>query len=367
MKIKAEKSELQEKLGDIRGVVESKQAMPVLGHILLVATKEGACIQATNLEMYLREPLECTEVVEEGRMCIPGRKLFEIVKELEGEIVLESEEEGWLRVKSGASNFKVACLPAADFPAFPEVASVASIEIEAAALSEMIEKTAFAAADNDSRYVMNGLFFEVRVSDSEKKLAVVGTDGHRMAITNNTVTSDLTADVKAIVAKRTMNEMRKFLDIDGTVSVSLGERHAAFSLGNVDFVARLIEGTYPNYIQVIPKNEQEFYASREGLSKAVKRVALLANDKRTVMFEIGSDVTAISSTSPNLGDARDEISTRYSGGDLALGLNSEYLLEGLSAIGGEEVKLELGGSLSPIAMKSPADESFLYIVMPIRV
>jgi len=364
MKLKVSREEFQKKLSDIRGIVESRGALAILTHFLLVARKEGSLIQATNLETYLREPLEA-QVEEEGSLCIPARKMLELIREVEGEVTLETEGETWLRVKAGSSKFRIACLSAADFPAWPSVQEVAKISVESKTLADMIEKTAFASGEDDKRYVLNGILFHLRPAD--KALVLVGTDGHRMSVSGRAISFTLKEEMKVVIPRKNVYELKKFLDTEGNVAVLFGKNHVVFMKGTVDFMTRLIEGSYPNYADIVPKNDKKVLLEREAFLRAVKRASIMANGANAIKLAFAKGSVAVTSLTTDLGEARDEVTAEYAGDDLALGLNSRYLLDALSIMGGEKIQLELGEPVSPLALRDSADEGYLYVVMPMRL
>ncbi len=214
--------------------------MPILSHFLLDATKKGSAITATDIETALREPIELA-VAEEGRLCIPARKLFEIVKEVDGDLTIETEDSEWIRVSAGQSSFRLACLPPDEFPSWPEMEDAKEIGLEPASLAKMIEKTIYAAGESDTRYTLNGLLFHI----TGGKITIVGTDGHRMAVIESEAPS-AKEETKIIVPRKTVSELRKFLEAEGTVTMLIGKNNILFRIGDIEFLARLIEGTYPD-------------------------------------------------------------------------------------------------------------------------
>ncbi len=179
MKLSVSKDEMQEKLSNIQNIAEKRNTMPILSHFLLDAGKKGSYIVATDVETALKEPLD-VEVEKEGKLCIPARKLLEIVREMEGDLSFESVDEQWLKVRAGSSDFRLACLPPSEFPAWPALGDAEEIIIDAPILMEMIEKTIYSAGESDTRYTLNGLLFHVKPQD--KSFTIVGTDGHRLAL-----------------------------------------------------------------------------------------------------------------------------------------------------------------------------------------
>jgi DNA polymerase-3 subunit beta len=366
MKVTISRQECQDKLADIQAVVEKKSTMPILSHFLLSAGKKGSTITATDLETAIREPIEA-RVEAEGKLCIPARKLFEIVREMEGDVVIESEDSQWIRVKSGATNFRLACLPPEDYPLWPDLGAAEQIELPAEKLSSMIEKTVYSAGEADTRYTLNGILFHLKPSD--KSLVVVGTDGHRMAVISMPLESAPAEEKKLIVQRKAASELRKFLAEAESVKLSLGKNHILFKVGPVEFLTRLIEGTYPNYVQVIPQaHQKKVEIDSAGLSKSLRRVNIMSRERsNAVKADLENGTLTLSSSNPDLGEARDEVSCQYEGEPLSLGFNAKYLLDALAAMGAEKVIIELQDPLSPTLLRPTGDDTYKCVIMPMRI
>ncbi|HEB01655.1 MAG TPA: DNA polymerase III subunit beta, partial [Nitrospirae bacterium] len=209
MKLKVTRDELLERLSNIQNVVEKRNTMPVLSHFLLDARTDGSRITATDIETAIREPLTA-EVETEGVLCIPARKLFEIVKELEGDVALDSEDSQWLNVSSGKSSFRLACLAPEEFPSWPQMEEAVEIKLKPDQLESLVASTIYSAGESDTRYTLNGLLFHIE----GKRLIVVGTDGHRMALMESELEAAAPEEIKVIVPRKTASEVRKFLSTE---------------------------------------------------------------------------------------------------------------------------------------------------------
>ena len=375
MKLNVSKNEMQEKLANIQNIVEKKNTMPILSHFLLHAGKKGSHIIATDIETALKEPLS-VEVQKEGKLCIPARTLFEIVRETEGDLSFETIEEttsgGWLKVASGASEFKLACLPASDFPTWPSLGDVEEITIDASMLLEMIEKTIYSAGESDTRYTLNGLLFHVKPQD--KALVVVGTDGHRLAIISKELDNSIKEEKRIIVPRKAVSELRRFLhisdeDTEKKIKIHIGDKHLLFSVEPIEFLTRLIEGSYPNYENVIPKaNEKTMAIGRESFSKVLRRVSVMSKDRASaVKFDLEEGKLVVSSSSPDLGEAQEAVSVDYSGEPLSLGFNARYVLDVLGAMTSDTVTFKLQDPLSPVLVREDGHENYNSIIMPMRI
>ncbi len=369
MKIKVQREELHKKLSDIQNIVEKKNTMPILNHFLLSAAPGASFITATDLETALKESVEL-EVLEEGTVCIPAKKLFEIVREMDGEITIESTEKQWVKVKSGKSVFRIAGLSVDEFPVWPSITAsgdAEEIQIEAALLREIVEKTIYAAGESDTRYVLNGLLFHLQASGG---ICVVGTDGHRLALLQKAVPFSVKEERKLIVSRKSVSELRRFLaDGAAPVKVIIGKSHLLFSLGSIEFLSRLIEGTYPNYEQVLPLgNTKTATIEKEALMKALRRVSIMSKERSSsVKADFEAGVMVISASSPDVGEAKDEISMTYTGDPMSLAFNARYLLDTLGAMGSGLVVMKLNEPLSPVLMTEEGSDDYKCVIMPMRL
>ncbi|MEJ2193023.1 MAG: DNA polymerase III subunit beta [Nitrospirota bacterium] len=364
MKLTVEKQHLQEKLSNIQNIVEKRNTMPILSHFLLTLGKEASSITATDIETAIREPLEA-QVQAEGSLCIPARKLFEIVRELDGDVTIQSEDSQWIRVSAAQSSFRLACLSPDEFPVWPAMAEATTVQMDARTLEVMIARTIYCAGESDTRYTLNGLLFHM----TDGALTVVGTDGHRMALIENPLPASVPEEVKVIVPRKTASELRKFLTGEGTVTVSIGKNHILFVVEGVEFLARLIEGTYPNYSQVIPTgNEKKVHMSREGFIRSLRRVSVMSRERsHAVRFDLEPSVLRMSSSNPDIGEASDELAVEYAGESLAVGFNARYVLDVLQAMSSDTVVFELQDQLSPSLLRENGNETYKCVVMPMRI
>jgi DNA polymerase-3 subunit beta len=368
MKVKVDRNELLKKLSDIQNIVEKRNTMPILNNFLLSAESAGSTITATDLETALKGPIELT-VLEEGRMCIPAKKLFEIVREMDGELVIESADNQWVKIKCGKSHFRLACISPDEFPVWPVIstADAKEVELDAATLLDTIEKTLYAAGESDTRYVLNGLLFHLK---PDQILNVVGTDGHRLAMCEKKIAESLSEEMKLILSRKSVSELRRFLDEEQKpVKLTIGKNHILFSVGKIQFLTRLIEGTYPNYEQVVPPdNNKTLSVSRDAFSKSLKIVSIFSKERSSaVKVDINTDSMIISTSNPDLGDAKDEITVKYDGDAMTIAFNARYLLDVLSVMESETITLKLNEPLSPVLLMEDTREDYKCVVMPMRL
>ncbi|MEW6571345.1 MAG: DNA polymerase III subunit beta [Nitrospirota bacterium] len=376
MKLTVKKEEMQEKLANIQNIIEKKNTMPILSHFLLNAGKKGSYIIATDIETAVKEPLFAT-LEREGKLCIPARKLFEIVREVDGDLSLETIEEsavgGWLRVRAGASDFRLACLPPNDFPVWPAVGDAEELSVNASLLLEMIEKTIYAAGESDTRYTLNSLLLHIKPQDGV--FSVVGTDGHRLALITREMGIKVKEERKVIVPRKSVSELRRFLHTsEGAesaqkVKILIGEKHLLFGVDEIEFLTRLIEGSYPNYENVIPQmNEKKLIIDKEMFVKILRRVSVMSRERASaVRIDLEEGKLTVSSSSPDVGEAKEEVAVDYKGEKLSLGFNARYILDILGAMSSDKVTFELQDPLSPVMVRDGSNENYRCVIMPMRI
>jgi DNA polymerase-3 subunit beta len=343
--------------------------MPILNHFLLIAEKGKAYITATDLETAFKEPISM-DVIEAGRMCIPAKRLFEIVREIDGEVSLESVDSQWAKIKCGRSYFRLACLNADEFPVWPSFESTEEMEFPPSLLLEMIDRSLYAAGESDTRYVLNSLLFHIKPAETGCSIAVVGTDGHRLAISEKITGARLNEEKKMIVSRKSVAELKRFLnDESKVIKVFLGKNHILFKIDDMQFLTRLIEGAYPNYEQVIPtSNEKVLTTDRDVLSRSLRRVSIMSKERSSaVKVDISTNNMVISTSNPDIGEADDEVAVDYSGEAMTMAFNARYLLDALNVMASEKVILRLNEPLSPTLIMEEGNKDYKCVVMPMRL
>jgi len=375
MKVRMGRDELLTGLQRVQGVVEKRNTMPVLSNILFEAKSEGAEIVATDLEIGMRGLYKAT-VLEPGGVTVSARKLYEIIKELpSSDIELMSGENNWTTIHAGKSQFKIVGLPATDYPALPSIEREGLTPLAGAGLLELIRKTLFAAGDNDARYILNGLLVTLVTTDKKTTLRLVGTDGHRLAVAEQEVgkagSKGAPQEIKAIIPKKAAHEMRRLLEEGGETEPLIGfaKNMMIFRKSGLLLTSRLMEGNYPNYQQVIPKEGgRRITVNRLELESALRRVSVLSKDKTSavkVSFEPGK--MTLFSSSPDYGEATEELPARYEGEHHSSGFNARYLLDVFGVMDGENVSLQMETPLSPCLIQESESPGFKCVVMPIKI
>ncbi|MBH0192388.1 MAG: DNA polymerase III subunit beta [Nitrospira sp.] len=375
MKVRIGRDELLTGLQRVQGVVEKRNTMPILSNILLEVKQEGAEIVATDLEIGMRGLYKAT-VLKPGGVTISARKLFEIIKELPpGEIELTAGDNNWTTIQAGKSQFKIVGLPSADYPALPAIEREGLTPLSGDGLLELIRKTLFAAGDNDARYILNGLLVTLVTTDKKTTLRLVGTDGHRLAVAEQEVgkagSKGAPQEIKAIIPKKAAHEMRRLLEEGGDSEPLIGfaKNMMIFRKSGLLLTSRLMEGNYPNYQQVIPKEGgRRISVNRLELESALRRVSVLSKDKASaVKMSFESGKMTLFSSSPDYGEATEELPARYEGEAHSSGFNARYLLDVFGVMDGENVSLQMETPLSPCLIQEPESPGFKCVVMPIKI
>ena len=371
MKFTIKKEEFLKGLSRVQSVADRRNTMPILSNVLIESGEGGITVTATDLEIGLRGVYEA-QVEEPGGVAISARKLFEIVRELPAEEVsFETAENNWATIKSGSAVFKFTGLPKEEFPALPDMEGPEFVPVDAHLMRELIRTTIFAAGDNDTRYVLNGIFMSLANEADGATIQMVGTDGHRLAVIKKKLEADISGQGgSAIIPKKSASELKKLLDEDeGELMMAMSKNHIVFRLGSLYMVTRLIEGNYPNYEQVIPASNDKTVSVDKGiLSAALKRVSLLSRERtNAVKFSLADSKAVLSSQNPEMGEAREDLAVTYKGDEMEVGFNAKYLLDALSAMDGDSVVLLLKDSLSPCIISQADDGGYRCVVMPMRV
>ena len=367
MEVRIDKDTFLNGVQKVQGIVEAKGAMPILSHLLLTTEKDRIGIQATDLEIGAKGYYSAN-VVAEGQVTLNAKKLFDILRELPSEEVhLTKEDNHWVTLRCGKSKFRLPGMPSQDFPPFPEFSQESLLEFSSKLLKEMIRKTFFAQSPDETRQVLNGLLLE----RESGKVNMVGTDGHRLAVIHRDLGDAAKGDkLSYLIPKKALAELMKLVeDEEATFSFSAKNNHLAFMQGDQVIVSRKIDGKFPNYQQVIPTNNKlQVQVNRDVLQHALKRVALLADEKsKMVRFDVQSGNITLTTDTTELGEAREEIAISYSGEDVSIGLNAKYVLDVLNVIDDEEVVLNLKDKNSSCLITSNKDKDYQSIVMPMRL
>jgi len=374
MECLVEKEDLLRCLYLVQGVVEKRSSLPILAHVLIESTEGKVTFGATDLEVGIRQQCKST-VKKNGAVTTDARKLYEIIRELPPESVsLRSAGNGWLDVSSGKSRFRLASLDPKEFPAVipPEQTgkkSTASASLSANTLREMVEKTLFAASPDESRLQLSGVYVEVQKTG---KIRMVASDGHRLSlIERETMIPDPAAWPHVILPRKGLIEVRKLVEkTEGDVELSLQGPIVVMKKDSTELSMRLVEGEFPDYHQVIPKERKHAIAfSREEFLSALRRLLVLTTERsRGIKLQVGKNSMEISVNTPDIGEGVEEIATIHEGEGVIIGFNGRYLTEALGVMNeGQKVILYLKDEVSPGLLQTEEDQDFSYVIMPMRI
>ena len=369
MELVVRKNDLLRELQLFQGIVERKNTIPILANVLMEAKGETVRFLATDLEVGLRSQCKAT-IAKPGSLTLPAKKFYEIVKSLPDTDIRIAEDKGGVKIAADRFESRMQTLPREDFPTLPESGGATASPLSRASVKEMVSKTQFAITGEDTRYFLNGALFVLKPDE----MNLVATDGHRLALV--TVGRDGSAtgseENKAILPKKTLGELGRLLaEGDGDITYERGENHLFFSAGDRLLISRMIDGQFPAYERVIPKgNDKHIEFERDRLTNAVKRVALMSNERsRAVKFQIENGKVDVTSSSPDLGEARETLPVEYKGTAMQICFNAQYVLDFLAAVTTDVVSLELKDEVSQAVMKPVGAEGYdyTYVIMPMRV
>lgn len=370
MEIKILRSEILKGLGIIQGIVERKTTMPILSNALLETKDKKLSITATDLEVGIN-CLCAAEVLNKGKVLISGRKLFDIVRELpEEQIRLTLMEKDWIEITCGKSRYKVVGLSTDEFPVLPQRGEGDMWKMDVDVLLQMIEKTAFAMSTDETRFNLNGVYLDPLRKGGKTSLKMVATDGHRLSIVEREAGAKCNIHKGSIIPRKGVMEIKKILDgADAPVDMWMDSKHLILYRDNISLVVRLIDGQFPPYEQIIPKETKRVVVlKRDLLASALKRVSVLATEKaRGVQLSLSPKNLDVFASNPDIGEAREEIEVAYKGESFSVGFNAKYLLDALNVLEDEQVVLQLGDETSPCVFQSEIDRGFTHIVMPMRL
>lgn len=364
MEVRVDRDAFFKGLQMVQSIVEPRQTLPILANVLLETNGDSVRITATDLEVGARIIVPA-KISTNGAITLSARKLLEIVKELPAaELSMKLQDNTWVGLRCGGVAYKLVGLPPGDYPAVEPPASMGWMSLDAKLLRDMLAQTSFAVSHDESRYALNGVLFSVQGRD----FRLVATDGHRLALASRLLSSGASSGT-GIVPRKAVQELARVLSVGEEVQVGLGENQFGLKMSNFLLTARLIEGQFPNYEQVIPKGHPHRLAlSRTALIAALRRVSILAEERtKPVKFLLSSGALKLSAYSPELGEAEETLSVDYAGDEVAIGFNSRYLLDALGPIEAEQVAIELKDSLSPGVFKSPENEGYHCVIMPMRI
>ncbi len=363
MKLTVEKNVLLEALQKVQSIVGQRSTLPVLSNVLLKAERDIISLTTTDMEVCVKTNA-AAEIAETGGTTLPARRFFSICRELpSGQVEIEVDAKDVATIRCGPSFFKLVGLPEDEFPPLPEFEESAVYNVSQDVLREMLQKVAYAASTDETRYILNGALFSFK----DEKLTIVATDGRRLALVEQEVEFPEALEVDLVVPTKTLSELVKTLGEEGGLRIRISATQIAFDFDQILIISKLIEGTYPNFQQVIPAQCEERVAiDRDIMLTAVRRVSLLTDDQTaSIRLNFGENKLELVTNSPEVGEARETIPVKYTGKEISIAFNPGFLMAPLRHLDSDEIFFELSDELSPGVVKTSVP--FLYVLMPIRV
>jgi len=368
MELVVRKNDLLRELQLFQGIVERKNTIPILANVLMEAAGGEVRMLATDLEVGLRTRCEAS-VSRPGSLTLPAKKFFEIVRALPDTDVRIEQQNSTVTVAADRFDSKMQTLPREDFPTVPEAGGTATATLPGKVFREMVARTQFAITSEDTRYFLNG----AQLVLTPASMTLVATDGHRLALVTVPRAAEGAEELKVILPKKTLMELSRLLgDADEAIRYEQGENHLFFHVGNRLLISRKIDGQFPAYERVIPKgNDKRIEFERDRVTSAIKRVALLSNERsRAVKLLIDGGKVEVTSSSPEFGEAKEQLNVEYSGPAMQICFNAQYVLDFLSVVETDAVALELKDEVSQALMRPvnpPAGHEYTYVIMPMRI
>ncbi|OGX05752.1 MAG: DNA polymerase III subunit beta [Omnitrophica WOR_2 bacterium GWA2_47_8] len=363
MKIKMSKDELMIGIQTVQNVVSVKTTLPILSNILVETVKNDQLkLNSTDLDLGISCGI-AVDVLEEGAITIPAKRFSDIVREMpSGDIVISTKKNNQIDIEGNRCRFKLIGLPKDEFPKFPEFKDKEVITLDQEVLKEMIRMTSFAVSHEESRYVLNGILFEI----ADDSLSLVASDGRRLAKITKKLDSPIKKEAAVIIPLKAIQEINRNLKDEGELSLVVSTNQALFDINGVLIATRIIEGEYPNYNQVIPKPiQQKVRITTQDILDAVKRAHLLSTpDFQAVKLEVFKDKMVVSKITPEIGESREEIAIEYGGPELMVGVNPQFLLDVLKNINELTIEFELLGADKQLVMRL---KDYIYVAMPMRL
>jgi DNA polymerase-3 subunit beta len=373
MKFKINRDHFANGLAQVLNVVGSKATMPILSNVLIEAEKDQISLTTTNLDLGIRCKIKA-EVKETGAVTLPVKRLAGIVRELPNlDVVFDGAANHQIKLTSGGSTFRIMGIGKEEFPPLPEFGEDHVYSLDQADLAMMLKSVAYAQSTDESRYILNGVYFNFR----DGKLSLVATDGRRLALLSKDIPTPESAGGAIILPAKTVAELTRLLDKGALVKINFNDRRAAFQIatdketsGLIDHIylySKVVEGNYPNYQQVIPKEtHQRIKLERELLLQCVHRAALVCSEKaNSVKMKLSSNLLELTAQSPDFGEAHESMAISYSGPELQVAFNPAFLIDPLRALTKDEVFFEVKDEVSPGVFKTL--ENFVCVIMPVRL
>ena len=375
MEVKINSSELLKALNHVHGIVEVRHTLPILSNIILIAKDDILSLSSTNLDIYCSDVISA-EIQTAGEISVSAITFFEIVKRLPAgsDVIMSMEStDSELVIKCGRSKFNLSTLKIDDFPTISDADLSTAFVMTSEELIRLVDKTKFAISNEETRYYLNGIFFHKAERNSIQFLRAVATDGHRLAQYDIPLPQGAEDMTGIIIPKKTIQELRKVLDdADGDINISLNENKIKFSFNNLKIISKVIDGTFPDYTKVIPKdNDKKFSTKNTELKNAIDRVSAVAVNEeaksKAIKLSIENNKMYLKVESQSKGSADETIDINYNNEKVDIGFNSRYLTDICNEVDGDEIDISLYDSISPAIILDKTDENLFFVLMPMRI
>lgn len=371
MEFSIQTEELSKGLYRAQGIVEKKTAMPILSNVLLATTSDGSVsITATDLEVGMNCEHEAT-VQKPGSITISARHLYDIVRSLpKGDVSLKKLDNNWAEIRSGNIEYRMLGMAADEFQGLPDVAAARLFEVDPAEFKDMIEKTIYAVSNDETRYNLNGSYLE---KTANGMFRMVATDGHRLSMIDAKLASDpdkASFPEGVIIPKKGLMEIKRLLESEeGSCKLGLDGNNLVFGMNKVTVIMRLLDGQFPEYRQVVPDKQKIILTiDRKRLVDSLRRVSILSSDRTPgLKISMSKGKLRVTTSNPDLGEAREDLDVEYDGKELTIGFNARYLLDALGAIGTDKIDMSMEDDLSPGVFRPSGVLSYTCVVMPMRI
>jgi len=365
MEIRIAKTELLRGLRLAQGIADRKSTMPMLANVLLrTQGKNQILVAATDLNVSLTAELKSQNATE-GGITLGAKNLHELVANAPGDdITLKKADNHWAEIRSGKVTYRIVGMPDRDFPKVPDHREASYSTVESAVLREMIDRTLFSVCNDETRFHLNGVFFE---SDGSKA-RMVSTDGHRLSKVERTIANGPKLSTGVIIPKKGLLEIKKVLESGASSKLAIKTPHLFLVQEDIAIGVKLIDAQFPPYEQVIPKDHKKIITvDRVRLIDALRRAQLMSSETRGVKLAATKEGITITSDNPDLGEVREELDAEYKGDPIAIGFNPKYVVELLGQIASDQITLALGGELDPGLIQPLGADTYLGVVMPMRI
>mgnify|MGYP001200030884 FL=1 len=371
MKFVVEKNALIKALSHVQSIVERKNTLPILSNILIEAKENCIILSSTDMDISITEKINHNSI-EDGSTTVNASTLYDIVRKLPDnkEIEFIANDGKILSIRSGSSRFSLACLPREDFPIIETEDAGIKLKVDSQTFFKLIEKTKFAISNEETRYFLNGLYFNLRKDEKNNYITIVGTDGHRLSKIDYLYQPESIETIGVIIPKKTINELSKLLsEFTGDINIDLNSNKIIFYINESILISKLIDGNFPDYKRVIPtENKNTLEVKRENLFKAVDRVSTITSDKLPIIkFKLLSNIMNISTSNNENGTATEDVQTIYAGEEIEIGFNSKYVLDMLNNLEDEDIILNFKDNSSPIIATEKSNPDLIYVLMPMRI